>query len=75
MPDEASENDTGETDETQGTPDTMLHNTFITVGAGEEEDTDEDDSVKPLPDRLISESRPIARWRCRMLSPTIPASR
>ena len=53
--DQASENDTGETDETQGTPDTVLHNTFITVGAGEEEDTDEDDSVKPLPDRLISE--------------------
>ncbi len=33
----------------------MPHNTVITVGAGEEEDTDEDDSMKPLPDRLVSE--------------------
>jgi ParB family chromosome partitioning protein len=55
VPDEASENDTGETDETQGTPESVPLSTVITVGAGEEEDTDEDDSMKPLPDRLVSE--------------------
>ena len=48
--DQASENDTGETDETQRTPELVPHGTVITVGAGEE-----DDGVKPLPDRLVSE--------------------
>jgi len=54
VPDEPSENE-AEADETQGTRESSSHNTVITVGAGEEDDTEEEDGVKPLPDRLVSE--------------------
>ena len=54
VPDEPSENE-AEADETQGARESSTHNTVITVGAGEEEDTEEEDGIKPLPDRLVSE--------------------
>jgi ParB family chromosome partitioning protein len=54
VPDEPSENE-AEADETQGARQSSPYNTVITVGAGEEEDTEEEDGVKPLPDRLVSE--------------------
>ncbi len=53
--DEPGENEATDADEAQGTPEPVSQNTVITVGAAEEEDAEEDDSVKPLPDRLVSE--------------------
>ncbi len=53
--DEPGENEAGEANETQGAPETTPHNTVITVGASEEDDAEDEDSIKPLPDRLVSE--------------------
>ncbi len=55
VPEEPGKNEDDGADETQGTPETQPHNTIITVGAGEDEEADEDEGVKPLPDRLVSE--------------------
>ncbi len=54
VPDEPSENEADEADEPQGASKSASH-TVITVGTGEEEDTAEEDGIKPLPDRLVSE--------------------
>jgi ParB family chromosome partitioning protein len=54
VPDEPGESEAEEADEPQGTSEPVSH-TVITVGAGEDEDGEEEDGVKPLPDRLVSE--------------------
>jgi ParB family chromosome partitioning protein len=53
--DEPGENEAAEAEVAQGTPEAAPHNTVIIVGAGEDDEADEDDGVKPLPDRLASE--------------------
>jgi ParB family chromosome partitioning protein len=53
--DEAGENNGDEATEIQDIPESISHNAVITVGVGDEEEVEEDDSVKPLPDRLVSE--------------------
>lgn len=55
VPDEPGKNEAEEADDTRDTPESQPCDTVITLGTGEEEDPDEDDSVKPLPDRLVSE--------------------
>ena len=50
MPDEPSEKRSC-VGEAQGTGEASPHNTVITVGRGEDDDTEEEDGVKPLPDR------------------------
>lgn len=54
-PDEPGENVGGETDKAQHVPESSPYRAVITIGAGEDDETEEDDGVRPLPDRLVSE--------------------
>jgi ParB family chromosome partitioning protein len=53
--DAPDESETGESSEaSQATPESVPH-TVITVGADEDEEAEDEDGVKPLPDRLVTE--------------------
>lgn len=53
--DEPGENVGGETDKTQDAPEPAPYRAVITIGTGEDDEIEEDDGVRPLPDRLVSE--------------------